>query len=132
MIDNVPSNCSNAEFKRHLQSLQGIRSVYFGHPLICPAQGLYRFVWITCESQDACKAVLQALSGDFEYIYNSVSKMTKKVHLHCQLQPSFKKQYYLPALLNQPSYIEEDLKQCYQLLHALEDYYVFTHSLCYV
>lgn len=124
MIEDLPSNCSNREFTNHFQSVEGIRSIYFGHPLICPAKGLYRFAWITCENQEVCDKVLSLLSGDFNYIFNEYSKETRKTRLHARLQPSFKKQYFLPSLLNQESYIEEDYELCCQLLRALETYWV--------
>lgn len=124
VIDNLPSNCTNERFISHLEGLSGIRSVYFGHPLICPAQGLYRFVWITCEDEISCKNVIEYLSNEFEYVFNPIANSTKKVRLHCQRQPSFRKHYYLPSLLNQDSYIQEDYEGCLKLLHALEDYWV--------
>lgn len=132
MVDNVPSNCSNREFIRHFQSIEGIRSIYFGHPLICPAQGLYRFAWITCENQDVCDAVLKLLGEEFKYYYSPLSKDVKNTHLHGQMQPAFKKQAFLPSLLNQESYIEEDLTLCYKVLHALEHYYVTQDSAYYL
>ena len=126
MIDDVPSNCSYTEFKSHLSSLEGIHSIYFGDPLVCPAQGLYRFAWITCENEDACNNVLSFFDDDFEYICNPISKITKRTHLHAQKQPAFRKQFYLPSLLNQEQYIQEDLQLSYQLLHALEGYWVLS------
>ena len=124
MIDNLPSSCSKQEFKNHLQDIKGIRSIYFGHPLLCPAQGLDYFVWISCENKETCEQIIELFKNKFEYISNDVSKSTKKIDLNCQFQPSFRKRYYLPSLLNQPEYIDEDLDNLFKLLQALEDYYV--------
>ena len=123
-VNNLPYTCSRSEFRSFLKDKSGVYSIYTGHPLVCPPPALARFAWITTDTLESAKKIVEELSEEREFLIDPITREKGRIKLNCSLQQPFKKSHRIPAVLNNEDMIAEDLDLLMKLLHTLETYWV--------
>ena len=123
-VNNLPYTCSRSEFRSLLKDKSGVYSIYTGHPLVCPPPALARFAWITTDTLESAKKIVEELSEEREFLIDPITREKGRIKLNCSLQQPFKKSHRIPAVLNNEDKIAEDLDLLMKLLYTFETYWV--------
>ena len=130
VFDEIPSNCSRAEFKAFIPANTGVQSIWFGHPMICPPAELNRPVWVLLDSPEAALHLVNALDGHkVTYLSDFRRHENSTLTLHCKVLQPPRHSHTLPAIANTPKRIAADLTALTNLLVAFEHYWEIESSL---